>query len=91
MQSLLPRYNSTTVIIILTNAHDGYETKLTLKIRSLVLTWELADDNPEHIDFWRITITKVAVYVVRFPHPLAAEDPQASMSVERAWPLFMVI
>lgn len=67
MQSLLPRYNSTTVIIILTNAHDGYETKLTLKIRSLVLTWELADDNPEHIDFWRITITKVAVYVVSFP------------------------
>ena len=40
---------------------------MTLKIRSLVLTWELADDNPEHIDFWRITITKVAVYVVSFP------------------------
>ena len=45
---------------------------MILKIRSLVLTWELADDNPEHIDFWRITITKVAVYVVRFPYPLAA-------------------
>ena len=84
MQSLLPRYNSTTVIIILTNAHDGYETKLTLKIRSLVLTWELADDNPEHIDFWRITITKVAVYVVGFPHPFAAGHTHyTSMSVER--------
>ena len=82
MQSLLPRYNSTTVIIILTNAHDGYETKLTLKIRSLVLTWELADDNPEHIDFWRITITKVAVYVVGFPHPFAASTSLCYISIE---------
>ena len=31
----------------------------TLDIRSLVLTWEVAEDNPEHIDFWRITINKV--------------------------------
>jgi len=26
--------------------------------RSLVLTWEVAEDNPEHIDFWRISINK---------------------------------
>ena len=65
-------------------AHIRYETKLILKIRSLVLTWELADDNPEHIDFWRITITKVAVYVVGFPHPFAAGHTHyTSMSVER--------
>ena len=32
-------------------------------IRSLVLTWEVAEDNPEHIDFWRISINKVKTHV----------------------------